>query len=388
MIWLLIPCLLLGHFAIFVAFINRLHGTATPRPIIKSIDVVWKIFFIGIPTLIGIASFDVLMRGVAFEGRTGWELVTVAYGTCCLLAALFAVIHRIFRLARPESTNLLMSNHTRLESVSRKLGHRPTGDALTGFVARLPGNEILQLSVHEKVLALPRLDEALQGLTITHLSDLHLTGQLTQAFYDELVDQANAFASDIVVITGDILEKKECLPWVEPTLGRLQAKYGVFFVLGNHELRLYDEQLARDTLTGAGLIDVGQTWIQIEHNGYPIVIAGNELPWFPPAANMSSVPELFAGKRPLRIALCHSPDQLQWSRVHDFDLMLAGHTHGGQVRLPLIGPILAPSVFGTRHAAGTFFYEPTLMHVSRGIAGTRPLRFRCPPELTQLVLRR
>jgi uncharacterized protein len=66
--------------------------------------------------------------------------------------------------------------------------------------------------------------------------------------------------------------------------------------------------------------------------------------------------------------------------------MLAGHNHGGQIRLPLIGPLITPSIFGSRYAGGLYHESPTLLHVSRGIAGVHPLRFNCPPELALLVL--
>lgn len=386
MIWLLAFCLLLGHLALFVAFINRLHGTATPRPILKTIDLLWNLWFFGIPMLAGIKLLQTVTRDVPFDWYSPLGQLGFCYGVCCLLATGIAVAHRVYRVATQDQTPLQPSNHTRQESMLQKLGHRPTAHPLTTALSLLPLNEILTLSIHEKVLILPRMNEALNGFTITHLSDLHFTGQLSRSFYNEVVDQANAFDSDVIVITGDILEQRECLPWIKDTLGRLKAELGVYFVLGNHELRLYNEQLARRTLTDAGLSDLGGNWVHVEYNGQPVVLAGNELPWFPPAAEMKSVPDEFDGKRPLLISLCHTPDQLAWSQAHNFDLMLAGHTHGGQVRLPLIGPILAPSVFGTRHASGTFYHEPTLLHVSRGLAGTRPLRFRCPPELTQLVL--
>lgn len=386
MIWLLAVCLLLGHFSIFVAFINRLHGTATPRPILKTIDLLWNVWFFGIPILAGVKLLQAVVHQTPFQWQSSLGRLGFVYGSCCLAAAIVAVVHRGLRIANRERTPLLTSNHTRLESMTQRLGHRPTADPLTTALSMLPLNEVLMLSVHEKVIHLPRLNEALNGFTITHLSDLHFTGQLSRSFYNEVVDQANAFGSDVIVITGDILEQRDCLPWIKDTLGRLQAELGVYFVLGNHELRLYNEQLARRTLTDAGLTDLGGKWVRVDYHDSPIVLAGNELPWFPPAADMQSVPAEMDGQRPLLIALCHTPDQLAWSQAHEFDLMLAGHTHGGQVRLPLIGPILAPSVFGTRHASGTFYHEPTLLHVSRGLAGTRPLRFRCPPELTQLVL--
>ena len=66
--------------------------------------------------------------------------------------------------------------------------------------------------------------------------------------------------------------------------------------------------------------------------------------------------------------------------------MLAGHTHGGQICLPLIGPIVSPSWHGVKYAGGTFYNRPTLMHVSRGISGESPIRLNCRPELSRLVL--
>ena len=89
-----------------------------------------------------------------------------------------------------------------------------------------------------------------------------------------------------------------------------------------------------------------------------------------------------------RLLLSHTPDNIGWARRQNIDLMLAGHNHGGQVRLPAIGPVYSPSRFGTRYASGVFWEPPTLMHVSRGLAGRHPLRLNCPPELTRLVLRR
>ena len=67
--------------------------------------------------------------------------------------------------------------------------------------------------------------------------------------------------------------------------------------------------------------------------------------------------------------------------------MLAGHTHGGQIRFPLIGPVVCPSWHGTRYSSGFFDERPTLLHTSRGTGSLMPLRWNCPPEITKLVLR-
>jgi predicted MPP superfamily phosphohydrolase len=88
-----------------------------------------------------------------------------------------------------------------------------------------------------------------------------------------------------------------------------------------------------------------------------------------------------------RLLLSHTPDNIQWARRHKIDLMLAGHNHGGQIRLPLFGPVYSPSVYGAHYASGAFWESPTLMYVSRGISGKVPLRWNCLPELSRLTLR-
>ncbi len=246
---------------------------------------------------------------------------------------------------------------------------------------------MFNLSVTEKVLQLPRLDPQLNGLTIAHLSDLHFTGRITREFFEMVVDQTNQMDVDLVAITGDIIDNPLCRPWLDEILGKLRSRHGVFFILGNHDLRIHDEPGLRAQLTRLGFHDLGGRWQSLTINRKQIVLAGNELPWFVPAADMQSCPIKPRQGRPFRIALSHSPDQIGWCQNYDFDLMLAGHTHGGQIRLPVIGPIFAPSRYGVKYSAGTFFEDPTLMHVSRGLSGTRPLRFNCTPEVTKLVLR-
>ena len=215
-------------------------------------------------------------------------------------------------------------------------------------------------------------------------TDLHLD-LLNDRQLDKFLAKVKALEGGVLVITGDISNSAR----LNYHLGAVTqaSRVPVHFVLGNHDKRLLDDQLVRDTLTAAGLIDLGGCRRLIEQAGCPILLAGNELPWYTPAANMQDAPDEHNGYRPFRILLTHTPDQLKWARLNDFDLMLAGHTHGGQVRFPVIGPILAPSRFGVRHASGMFHSRPTILHVSRGISGTRPLRLNCPPELTKLVLR-
>jgi predicted MPP superfamily phosphohydrolase len=114
-------------------------------------------------------------------------------------------------------------------------------------------------------------------------------------------------------------------------------------------------------------------------------LAGNELPWFENCHSSWSPPDE-SSQWELKIAVAHSPDQFPWAIKLHADLMLCGHTHGGHARFPLIGPIVAPSWYGSRYASGLFCRNNTVMHVSRGLSGVHPVRFWCVPEVSILEL--
>ncbi len=216
-----------------------------------------------------------------------------------------------------------------------------------------------------------------------HLSDFHLTGRLGKAYFREVARVSNELKADLVALTGDLVESRACFDWIPDTFGRLRAEHGVYFVLGNHDLRTGDVPRLRQMLEQSGLIDLGGRRRQIAINGQPVVLMGNELPWIkhPPTACG------FAGAdTALRIVLSHSPDQLAWARAQGADLMLAGHTHGGQICIPPLGAIFSPSAWGVKHIAGVYYRPPTILHVTRGVSGDTPLRWRCPPEIARLRL--
>jgi uncharacterized protein len=306
----------------------------------------------------------------------GW----LTYAVICCPAAALAIPYWLIPKLRQRTPAALVANETTLVDVEQRVGFRPLHGWRTTWLGHVPGNQILQIAVQRKRLALPDLPKELAGLKIAHLSDLHMTGQLGREFYDCVVDLTNDWKPDLIAITGDILEKEQCLPWISPTLGRLRAPDGKFFVVGNHEMRLRDVGELRLLLTEAGYMDLGSRSEVQSIRGCEVLLAGIELPWF------GHEPRNLATSAALRILLSHSPDQLAWARSREFDLMLAGHTHGGQIRLPLVGALIAPSWHGSYYAGGTYHEPPTLLHVSRGLAGIHPIRLNCPPELALLTL--
>ena len=128
---------------------------------------------------------------------------------------------------------------------------------------------------------------------------------------------------------------------------------------------------------------LANTWQQIDVRGQPLQVIGHEGPWFTPVPDLAGCPE-----NNFRLLVSHTPDNIRWARRHHVDLMLAGHVHGGQIRLPLIGSLFVPSRYSRKYDCGTFFSNPTVMYVSRGLAGQHPLRFNCRPEVTRIILRR
>jgi predicted MPP superfamily phosphohydrolase len=220
-----------------------------------------------------------------------------------------------------------------------------------------------------------------------HLSDLHFTGRLTEDFFRFVVDRANDLDGDLVALTGDVIDQRSCLGWVTEILGRIEHRLGAFCIFGNHDLRVRDMSLLVAEVERAGWHYLGGRWSELRLRGHSIVLAGNELPWLSPPADLSTFHVPADVRRGMRILLSHSPDQIQWARTRDFDLMLAGHTHGGQIRLPVIGPLIGQSRYGVRYCSGVFHVPPTLLHVSRGVSGLQNLRINCRPELTKLILK-
>lgn len=371
----------LGHFSLAVWLFNRLHAIAMPRPLLKFIERLLLLTAAGV--LLAYAARWWLVHPDISPARvldSAGQNLWLTYLAVAWVAGVLVVPLWLLPKLLPPPCPALVESSSHTVAVSERLGFAPVAGNEAKFFLRVPSNQLLTIAVERKTLRLPRLPRQLDGLTIAHLSDLHMTGQLTRAFYDLVVDETNALRPDLVLITGDILEKEQCLPWIEATLGRLQARYGKYFILGNHEYRLRDVGQLRAALSSAGICDLGSQALHLAVGDQQVLLAGTERPWF------GQTPVLPAEDASFRILLSHSPDQLWWARQQRFDLLLAGHNHGGQIRLPYLGALITPSLHGSRYAGGLYDEPPVVLHVSRGVAGIHPIRLNCPPEIALLKL--
>ena len=156
----------------------------------------------------------------------------------CVARLVWWSAHRTGKLRSSDQTTHL--DFTKLQATEAGFAH-----GLGRLMAALPGNQIFQLDVSAKTLAIPRLPERLEGLSIAHLSDFHMSGRIGPGYFRKIVECTNSLEPDLVAITGDIVDSAACLDWIAQTLGHLEARYGVYFVLGNHDRRVDVAELRR-----------------------------------------------------------------------------------------------------------------------------------------------
>jgi len=376
---------LLGHAFLWVAAVNRIHGSGVegwPKDLATALAF---LALVAIPVGLGAALLSIGAELFGPDGLRAIPWPVLAYVAVCSVGGVVTIISWLRRHVLHRPPEILRYHRTRVLDVPGLSLDQTTPEDEHHFLVRLPGNEILQLDVAERAVEIPRLPKSLDGLSIVHISDLHFTGRIGKSYFREVVRLSNEFQPDLAVVTGDLIDKAACIDWAPEILGRLKARSGVYFILGNHD-RKFDHRRLRAVLGEAGLVDLGGRWIEIELRGERVVLAGNELPWFSEAADLRQAPPGRAEEGPLRIVLAHSPDQLAWAQRHDADLVLAGHTHGGQIRVPGLGPIFTPCRAGVKYAWGVYHAPPTVLHVTRGVSGEFPVRMNCPPELVHLVL--
>ncbi len=266
---------------------------------------------------------------------------------------------------------------TSTTSAGRTAVVSPTTTRLT----RLPLNQQFQLETTEKQLAPPNWPKELDGLSILHLSDWHFCTTFSRQFYETAARAASMVRADLIAFTGDLCDDLDCLDWLPSSLGELTAPLGEWFILGNHDA-LIDHSLVRSRFRELGWNDLGGKTVRLDVGPGRMVLGGDETPW------LNEVPQWTEQDRVLpRVLLGHTPDRFPHHCAQGVDVILSGHTHGGQIVLPVIGPVYAPSVFGCRYPSGVYSHWTTVMHVSRGLAGMHPIRFGARPEITRLVIR-
>ncbi len=253
-----------------------------------------------------------------------------------------------------------------------------------------------RLVVHEETIAIDNWPQALDGLRIAVISDIHVGGSfINDKKLHTIVDRTNQLHPELIVILGDYMSSngrisRRVEPSVfGPVLKNFSATYGTYSVLGNHD-NWYSGAKVRAGLEQIGIKVLDNQVLQIEARGVRLWLVGLADLWTKPtwtrpeqiAQTVANVPE---GQT--MIALTHNPDIFP-NVPERVPLLLAGHTHGGQVRFPFIGSVVQSSEFGKRYERGHVFENNHHLFVTTGI-GTSivPVRFGVTPEIVLLTLK-
>ena len=236
-------------------------------------------------------------------------------------------------------------------------------------------------------VSLSVLPPSLDNLRLVCLSDLHHEPGDDLSYLQRVVKRINELQPDLICLLGDyVFSTAESIHVLAPVLGKLRATYGVVAVLGNHDLWT-NADVVQAGLEAHGIDVLINESLVLDSPTGALVIAGLDDGWSG-SPSLEQALEHTPPEAPV-VLLYHEPDFADdMSRTDRVNLQLSGHSHGGQVRLPLIGAPFLPD-FGRRYDQGLYQIEGMWLYVTRGIGVIDPPgRFNCRPEITQLTLLR
>ena len=250
------------------------------------------------------------------------------------------------------------------------------------------------IEVVDQTFKIPGLPEAFHGFRIAQLSDIHLEWFTEDFFLREAVRKINSLKPDLVLTTGDYISNNSsgpdnrayaAMPHCGAILRGLECPLR-YAILGNHDVNV-DAAAVTSMLTTYEMNPLVNRYVPIERGGHHIWLAGLD-----DAESGNPDLELAAPEKPDApvILMCHEPDFMDvishHPRAPHIDLVLSGHSHGGQVRMPFAGPLLLPPL-GKKYSMGRYQFDNIQLYVNRGIGTVGlPLRFNCTPEITHITL--
>ena len=272
----------------------------------------------------------------------------------------------------------------------KRLGRIAAGAALIGAGGLLYAREVepRRLEVVRLELTLPRLAAAFDGYRVVQIGDLHLDDWSKPARLERISALVNAESPDLIAVTGDFASysaRRLDTGSLVGALRRLRAPDGVLAILGNHDY-LTDVKLIRRCIREAGLTELLNEVVTLSRGGSRLHFAGID-----DVMEGRSRLDLVLRELPgagAAVLLAHEPDFADVAAATGrFDLQLSGHSHGGQVRIPLLGRAVLPP-FSQRYTRGLHRVGGMLVYTNRGLGTVHArLRFGCRPEITALTLR-
>jgi uncharacterized protein len=276
----------------------------------------------------------------------------------------------------------------------RKFLGLAAGAGVTAIAADGVLFEPMRPSIVRKEIILKRWPARLDGFNIALLSDFHYDPIFSIHPIQSAVELVNRVRPDLVLLTGDFVtsppfgNRSRGLADAEPCaqlLQKLQAALGLWAVMGNHDAAAGAYQVTA-ALRAAGVSVLSNAAAPIEHNGGRFWLAG-VADVLQSSADLHSALHTVPSDEAV-ILMAHEPDYADYVARYPVDLQLSGHSHGGQIRLPLVPPLYLPPL-GTKYYSGLYNIRELTLYTNVGLGTINvPVRLNCPPEVTLITVRR
>ena len=256
--------------------------------------------------------------------------------------------------------------------------------AYTGFKTMLHSTQIKVKEISYPVAEY--LDGDFKPLKIVHISDLHADRFTTPVKTKRYIEKVNSLQPDLVLFTGDLITAgDDHIEEGADALGRIEATYGTYAVMGDHDY-WQGEQVITDALKARGVNVLRNQIERFTHNSREVKLMGiTEL--YSKKLISSELQELFESENSddFKIVFSHQASTriIELADEHEFQLVLGGHTHGGQIRIPVFFYPLTPVLLETEYVKGKKWFEELLLNVNSGLGYTlAPLRYGAPAEIS------
>lgn len=333
--------------------------------------------------------YEAVMRPLAYVFFV-WTFGSLLFAAASPIAmAFFAGVQFFRKRSRLEEGATIpvldLSRRRFLQMALLAAASMPFGISAYGAVAA-----ITRKAIERVVVPVSDLPAQLDGLTIVHMSDIHSGMFMSEEQMNGYIKLANTLTPDVVALTGDFVatSNEQVAPFIR-AISRLRARYGVFGCLGNHDIFTHSEQKLAQGFQDAGFKLLRNRNEVIEVDGANLNVIGVD--YIGRRFGLSRLDEALEGISldGTTVLLCHAPNSFPDAARSGIDLMLAGHTHGGQVTLNLGELMITPARLATMFVAGLFKIGDSHLYVNRGLGTTGPpIRINAPPEITHITLRR
>jgi hypothetical protein len=320
-----------------------------------------------------------------FSGRTTLVLGAAALAYCMTVTSVLAIYYVLRGIRRQFAAEVSPTRRRVLSAASNSLLATPF--VVMGYGALVQRTDF---RVREVDIPLPGLHPDLDGLRVLHLSDIHLSAFLSERELATVIDASNELHAHIAFMTGDLISgHSDPLDQCIRQLARVKSDAGMFGCMGNHERYVHAQDYTARQAARLGIPFLRHESRQLRFGGAAINIAGSDFESHRNREHYLTGMEQLVQPGALNVLLQHSPDVFPAAASKGYNLLLAGHTHGGQVTVEILDTAINPARFFTPYVYGVYRAGAAAAYVTRGIGTIGiPARIGAPPEISLLRLRK